>query len=332
MIRSRAAGVALTALALATACGRGVDGARTAASPTISGATSRAELGSPPAPSETAISSPPATSGTGSTRELDSLPILALEYDCYGACVYLWPLGLSEVAVYADGSVAIARDGPPEATATSGAIRTYSLKLTDKEVESLRTAAHDVGLQGGGVHAAGTTANTADGGGSIFFGRDGGLVTVIEAPFLWDGEDFSHGDRKQRAALLSFQKQLASLEKRSDAKPVAPDGYVALIGPAEDAGIGRTDPKPWPGPNALASYQDVVGSRRCAVIPAADATPAMVDALTTLTYGATYTSQGATWSVEGRPLMPHQKTCADVASWQRLLAADERAKLVGARK
>lgn len=251
-------------------------------------------------------------------------PILMMRRTCYGACAYAEPLDIPAVAIYRDGTVVAA-------TRTQGENPRWVLtgtaaRLSPTELERLLAQAAEAGLDAGGVHAAGDTTGTVDGGGTVFVAHLRGVDTVIEAPWLWSEEEAGRhgGDPRQRRALFTLSGIMDALAKRATTA-VEPEGYVVV---GDKGVIDYTVVRPpWPGRPLDSLLSDSLNGRRCGVVRGADIgrVAAVVDATG---FGALVEDRGAKWQLTGRPLLPHEHTCADVATTMSRFRDEERSALL----
>lgn len=257
-------------------------------------------------------------------------PILAAMPICYGACAGSWPEDLPEVAVYADGTVftASVADASPESLSIT------RFELAASEQVALIEAAGTAGLHAGGLRINGATqwslgggshVAVADGSAALFFTRVGAAATILEAPLL-DMTDADRGgnDVRQRTALRDLLRRLRALATHPDAKRVANPGYVVLADAGSAPGEDRS-PVPWDG-QSIAEYDDKIGNRACGLIEEGGASESQRRRLAggALDGRGIYTGSGQTWTVHVRPLLPHERSCSDVAAWREMIGNRKR--------
>lgn len=246
----------------------------------------------------------PQSSPTAEADSTGGKPQLAVTSSCYGECSFTSPLGLPDVAVYADGRVlSVDRTG----TDSRPVLRTGQLdRPTLARLQQLAIAA---GLTSGGRSTLARDTSFVDGGGSTFTVRLRSTLTTVEVPLLDpaapDAEAYAEAARVTQVAELHKALREAAALADTD---VTPSSYVVHARPATAPAGG--DPAAWPGP-ALAGLPQVGDGLRCAIVTGAD-TDAVAQAVDADGFGGRYASGGRLWDVVGRALLPHEQNCADV--------------------
>ena len=306
-MRSRIVGALAAVLVLSTAAGCGSSDRR-----------NDAAVGAPT--DETVLAFTPSTSPATDTQ-----PILELIDACYGACGAVAPGSLPSVAVYPDGT--IVRSG--YATAGGDAQRTlasYDGRLDEATLATLVDEARAADLTLGGVGVNGTTQGTADGGGVRFVTRLDGTEGAFEVPFLTSsgasaGDDPAGGDPEQRAALAAIGDHLRALGTDVAVNPRRGTRWVVLaapsVGASPNASWSAPDPASLETSSGLISEFPALGVEanaplRCGLLTPGDdrakVLAAAADGYVVARVG------GAVWALGGRPLLPHEHSCADVAA------------------
>jgi hypothetical protein len=257
----------------------------------------------------------------GTVPATDTAPILELIDVCYGECGSAPAGALPSVVVYPDGT--IVRYGHETATGTSqSTLAGYAGRLDGPTLASLVDEARAADLAMGGVGVNGTTTGSADGGGTRFVARLDGMQSAFEVPFLGsDAGPLSASDPEQRAALTVVADHLRSLGRAVAVNPRRGARWVVVAAPvAESAPAARSwagfDPAALESPAGLVNEAPALGlasgvALRCGVVDGAD----RVDALATAAGGwLAVRVNGSVWAVGGRPLLPHEHGCADVAA------------------
>lgn len=241
------------------------------------------------------------------TAEADSTggkPQLAVTSSCYGECSFTAPLGLPDIAVYADGRVlSVDRTG----TDSRPVLRTGQLdRPTLARLQELALAA---GLATGGRSTLARDTSFVDGGGSTFTVRLRSTLTTVEVPLLDSTapEADAYADAARVTQVAALDKALREAAALADTE-VSPSSYVVRASPATASGEG--DPATWPGP-VLTGLPQVGDGLRCAIVTGA-AKDAVAQAVDADGFGGRYTSGGRLWQVVGRALLPHEQNCADV--------------------
>lgn len=97
-----------------------------------------------------------------------------------------------------------------------------------------------------------------------------------------------------------------------------------LLEAVPDAKWPPSMPKlPWTGP-PVTSFDDTLAGRPCQTVPVAREAQAVWAPLATAAldhFGMTYSDGEATGVVRVRPLLPHEKSCADAAEWRKVASA-----------
>lgn len=246
----------------------------------------------------------PGTAPTAEANTTGGRPQVALVTSCLGECSYTAPLGLPEVALYADGLLVHA-----DRTGTDSRPVLRSTRLDRRDLAAIQRLAVAAGLEAGGdttlAPAAGRSG--ADGSRTVVTARLRGTVTTVRADQLDSDEEeqdrFADADRAAKVAALIR----ALRERAAEAdEPLAVTTHVVVAtqaaqDPAADA---------WPGPR-LGTFPAVSSTQRCGLVTGAerDAVAAAVDADG---FGGRYRDGGATWQVVGRVLLPHEDNCRDV--------------------
>lgn len=241
-------------------------------------------------------------------------PVLSLTSVCYGACGLVDPLGLPEVAVYADGRVIRAEHQPPDprSALTQGSADEAALQ----ELLSLARAA-DLDAGGAVELAFDDTMAFADGGGEVLTGRLGGTTTIIESPLAHDaGLDAVSTDPRRRAALRELSTALRSLRTT---QPYRPDVVVVHARPTLATAL---DVEVRPGPE-LSGLPAAEGDARCAVVRGEQAEQALV-AVADDAFASPYAEGEQVWTVAARPVLPHEQDCPDVAETVRTSRVGDR--------
>ena len=255
----------------------------------------------------------------------DTQPILELIDACYGACGAVAPGSLPSVAVYPDGT--IVRSG--YATAGGDAQRTlasYDGRLDDATLGALVDEARAADLTLGGVGVNGTTRGTVDGGGARFVTRLDGTEGAFEVPFLApvgasEEIDPAGGDPAQRAALVAIAEHLRSLGVDVAVNPRRGMRWAVLAAPTKGASPNASwsapDPASLETASGLIAEFPALGVEahsplRCGLLTVGDH---RADELAAAANGYLVARVGgALWALGGRPLLPHEHSCADVAA------------------
>ncbi len=229
-------------------------------------------------------------------------PVLQLTGRCYGACAFVDPLGLPARVLYADGTVVAAEHTGPDPVATLRRGQADPARVRDL-VALARRAGLDVGGESTLTYPDGPFF--ADGGGDVLTGRLDGRTTTVESPQSYDAAlDGSSSDPEQRRLLRELAEALRALPA---GEPYDADGVVLR---AEPAGESASDGGAWTGP-ALADLP-ADGAARCAVLTGPEAARAL-EAVAQDGFPTVHTDGGRRWSVQARPVLPHERTCTDVA-------------------
>lgn len=274
-----------------------------------------AACGGGASPSLSAPTSTPTSSPSPAVPFDAAAPVLALTSVCYGACGHVDPLGLPELAVYADGRVVRAEHQPPDprSVLTQGSVDEAAL-------QELLTLARAAGLDSGGEVELGfdDSIAIADGGGEVLTGRLDGATTTVESPHPYDaGLDAVSTDGDRRAALRELSTALRGLEVTQPYDP------GAVVVQARPAGATAFEVEPWPGP-PLAELPPADGDARCDVVRGASATQVLT-VVSDDRFPSPYDDGGQVWTVAARPVLPHEQDCADVAATVRTSRVGDRA-------
>lgn len=244
----------------------------------------------------------PAPTAEGDTT--GGRPQLVVTSLCYGECAFTAPLGLPEVAVYADGRlVSVDRRG-----ADSRPVLRLA-QLTRDELAALQSLALKASLGSGDSGTIALSGGApSDGGGTVVTARLRGSETTVEVPLLDldepEPDRYTDGDRVTAIAEL-----LAALREAAAAaeKGFTPTGYVVRATPTQTT---TPDAAAWPGP-ALTGLPQVEPGVRCVIVTGAPQA-AVASAVDGDGFPGTYTSGGRAWTVVGRALLPHEQSCRDV--------------------
>jgi len=281
-------------------------------------------------PNDAAIGSPteetPPAFTPGTSPATDTKPILELIDVCYGECGAVAPGSLPSVAVYPDGTIVRSGyetvGGDPQR-----ALAGYDGRIDDTTLAALVIEARAADLTLGGVGVNGTTRGTADGGGARFVARLDGTETAFEVPFLTSatdatgGTEVGGGDPEQRAALTVLADHLRSLGIEAAVNPRRGSRWAVLAAPlrgsSPNASWSTPDPATLDAPAGLVSEFPALGvdaatPLHCGLLDIGDD---RVDALSAAANGFVVARvAGTLWALGGRPLLPHEHSCADVAS------------------
>ncbi len=229
-----------------------------------------------------------------------AVPVLQLSSVCYGACAWTDPLGLPDVVVYGDGRVVRTSHAPPDPRPTFS-----TGQVPPDRVAGLAAQARGAGLSGG----IRTTLEFrqvafADGGGDVLSSRVDGKQTTVESPQSYDATlDADSTDPARRAALRDLAGALRALTAEA---PYEDDRVVLRATPRPD---GEGQAVPWTGPRLVDLPND--GNGRCVVLTGEPAR-ATLAAVAQDAFPTVYQEAGREFRVEARPVLPHERTCAEV--------------------
>lgn len=264
----------------------------------------------------------------GTTPPTDTAPLLELVDVCYGGCATVAAGGLPSVAVYPDGTIVRhgyeSADGTPQATLAG-----YDGRLDAATLGTLVDEARLADLALGGVGVNGTTDATTEGSGIRLVARLDGMQTAFEIPFLDlsvdpaadpTSGDGTGGDPAQRAALAAVARHLRALGTDVAVNPRRGAAWAVLAAPTSADPVATwtaVDVSAAPTLPGLVSESPALGLAsgtplRCLVLPPGDdhAGP-----LAAASNGWLAIRSGAsTWAVAGRPLLPDEHTCAELAA------------------
>lgn len=245
-------------------------------------------------------------------------PVLTMTKVCYSMCSRT--LALPEFAVYPDGSLVAMDREPPGGAEAPYRIRWFDLSQTD--LDQMADLFHLGGLTTGDVHAAGTRAGVADGGGIIFETVIGSTRTYVHAPFL----DSADAD-PTRDALFRLRTLFRSYS--DTAVGIVLSMRWTMVGEAHTDPSGRpqTDPTSHPWPRA----GQPSGNPPCLDFDPAGLPPEFERLSRHEEYESISISFGGTsYGMTTRLLLPHENGCADVQTrLNRILTNDHTLDLGG---
>lgn len=218
---------------------------------------------------------------------------------------------LPSVVVYGDGS----RLTPADTTMIHPApalVSIESSQLTAAQVTEIVAEASDVGLDAEidygepPVADAGTTVVTVTIDGATF---------VHAAPALGivgDGLGLSDEQVAARRSLESFVADVESLVG-SDPEPYRPERYRLWVRSAEGLDTGAPVDEDSPAPDVVAWSVDsvVLVESRCVPVESGADAAAVTDVLAGTDSLTRVQSDGSTWAVVARPVLPHETTCPE---------------------
>ncbi|MEU7908607.1 hypothetical protein [Actinoplanes sp. NPDC049118] len=166
--------------------------------------------------------------------------------------------------------------------------------LTPDEYRYLYRLAHEAGLAGN-RHLS-SPVEATDGSLPVVTLRSGGRTYTTTATSPWTGE----GGRRGR--IVRFRRTLNALVGGAASTPYRPATYAALVGGGYGSRESQAAARPWPGGTELvAGVRTYVG-----VCTPLTGVPAEA------TGTAQWVSGGEVLWVTLRPLLPHERTCADL--------------------
>lgn len=266
---------------------------------TASGCSGAARVG----PGDAAPSVSTSTGGTGPV----AVERVSLESVCYGACAYVTPSGLPDVSLDAvTGTVMSMRVDARGSTVFP--ITLLRGAATPQQVDDVLALVERAGLPADTSYPRMRDGvGAADGGGSILrVTSTDGTSGSVEAPHLYSSGDDLYANQGRRLQLRSLRDALAALAGIGEPyQPLAHAVVAESLGPAN--GPSQVA---WTGPD-LAQLPEVVGGVGCAVL--SDQELAAVDpTLRAADQPLVVTDGGRSWTVQLRPLLPHERTCADL--------------------
>jgi|GEM_PF-3719695 len=243
---------------------------------------------------------------------LDQVPVLTITPVCYDICTTTW--AVPTFAIYRDGTlVTIDREREDVADLPH---RMRAHDLSDEDLDRFTYLMEAGGLTAGDVHAIGTRAGVADGGGMIFETLIDSNRTYVHAPLL----DMSAEKEPARQALSALVAELRLFLEESGFREL-PVSWV-MLGEEDDLYPGMI----WPGTEAP------VGEPPCLAFDPAALPEEFGELVSQASYESTWISfDGLVYRMTGRPILPHENGCSDVqATFNRMLANDATFDLGGA--
>jgi hypothetical protein len=241
-----------------------------------------------------------------------ALPLLTLTSLCYGSCGTQRPPGLAALAIYEDGTFitsSVLREVNGDQRAH---LMLRSGTITNAEVTNLRAELVSIGATDGSAFSSGCGVSE---GHDVLTSRAKGVASRITTWAFLDPVPCPTGPKALHDIVVAI-----------NAKPSEPyRPRWAML--AKTATNTRPGVQPtWPGPNPAELPPFGPFGERCVILDTVE-TPALLDHLMATPVGQLvgapqYLVGDTTWKIWGRPLLPHEQTCADLKATAEGLPAE----------